>query len=222
MSDAKKQSSLIATLAVCAVFVALVSFFLPFVSISFFGTYSYSAIELIEEIIDYPEFPDVGVLISLICTVLAIVFSLLAMKKRGMEIGTIVTSAAGMILMIVAMTSDIGLGQSAIDYAAIGLWRQDIYPNNKNLPLLAKIQLLPPSLHRNLFPLLLSRLLQIRRSVLSAKRFRRKVLHFADSVVLQSTIANPFRLNRLPCQSQLLIPAQHQHLSLHPRRKMAR
>lgn len=122
MSDAKKQSSLMATLALCAVFVALVSFFLPFVSISFFGTYSYSAIELIEEIIDYPEFPDVGVLISLICTVLAIVFSLLALKKRGMEVGTIITSAIGMILMIVAMTSDIGLGQRAIDYAAVGFY----------------------------------------------------------------------------------------------------
>lgn len=122
MSGTKKQLSLMAILAVCAVFVALISFFLPFVSISFFGTYSYSAIELIEEIIDYPEFPDVGVLISLVCTVLAIVFSLLAMKKRGMEIATIITSAVGMVLMIVAMTSDIGLGQSAIDYAAVGFY----------------------------------------------------------------------------------------------------
>lgn len=122
MYDPKKQSSLMATLAVCAVFVALISFFLPFVSINFFGTHSYSALELIEEIIDYPEFPDIGVLISLICTVLGIVFSLLAVKKRGMEIGTIVTSAVGMILMIMAMTSDIGLGLSAIDYAAIGFY----------------------------------------------------------------------------------------------------
>ena len=126
MSDAKKRSSLLATLAVCTVFVALISFFLPFVSINFFGTYSISAIELIEEIIDYPEFPDVGVVISLICTILAIVFSLLALKKRGMEIGTIITSAVGMILMIVAMTSDsdigLGLSLSAIDYAAIGFY----------------------------------------------------------------------------------------------------
>lgn len=122
MSDTKKQSSLMAILAVCAVFVALISFFLPFVSISFFGTYSYSALELIEEIIDYPEFPDVGVIISLACTILGIVFSLLALKKRGMEVGTIIASAVGMILMIAAMTSDIGLGQSAIDYAAIGFY----------------------------------------------------------------------------------------------------
>lgn len=122
MFNVKKPSSLLTTLVVCADFVALISFFLPFVSISFFGTYSYSAIELIEEIIDYPEFPDVGVLISLACTVLGIVFSLLAMKKRRMEIGTIVTSAVGMIFMIIAMTSDIGFGQRAIDYAAIGFY----------------------------------------------------------------------------------------------------
>lgn len=126
MSDTKKHSSLMAILAVCTVFVALISFFLPFVSISFFGTYSYSALELIEEIIDYPEFPDVGVLISLVCTILGIVFSLLALKKRGMEVGTIITSAVGMIFMIVAMTSDIGLGQSAIDYAAIGFYLYEI------------------------------------------------------------------------------------------------
>lgn len=126
MSDTKKHSSLMAILAVCTVFVALISFFLPFVSISFFGTYSYSALELIEEIIDYPEFPDVGVLISLVCTILGIVFSLLALKKRGMEVGTIIASAVGMIFMIVAMTSDIGLGQSAIDYAAIGFYLYEI------------------------------------------------------------------------------------------------
>ena len=122
MYDPKKQSSLMATLAVCAVFVALISFFLPFVSINFFGTHSYSALELIEEIIDYPEFPDIGVLISLICTVLGIIFSLLALKKPGTEVGTIIASAVGMILMIAAMTSDIGLGLSAIDYAAVGFY----------------------------------------------------------------------------------------------------
>ena len=122
MSGVKKRSSLLATLAVCAACVALVSFFLPFVSISFFGTYSYSAIELIEEIIDYPEFPYVGVPISLVCAILGIVFSLLALKIRGMEVGTIITSIAGMVIMIVAMISDLGLGISAINYAGIGFY----------------------------------------------------------------------------------------------------
>ena len=115
-----------AMLAVCAVFVAFVSFFLPFVSISFIGTYSYSAIELIEEIIDYPEFPYVGVPISLICTILGIIFSLLALRIRGMEVGTIITSAVGMLIMIVAMISDLGLGISAINYAAIGFYLYEI------------------------------------------------------------------------------------------------
>ena len=126
MSDAKKQSSLMATLAVCAVFVALISCFLPFVSISFFGRYSYSAVDFIEEIIDDPEFPDVGLLISVACTILGIVFALLALKKRGMAVGTTITSTTAMILMIVAMTSDIGLGQKAIDYAAIGFYLYEI------------------------------------------------------------------------------------------------
>lgn len=126
MSDAKKQSSLMATLAVCAVFVALISCFLPFVSISFFGRYSYSAVDFIEEIIDDPEFPDVGLVISVACTILGIVFSLLALKKRGMAVGTTITSTTAMILMIVAMTSDIGLGQKAIDYAAIGFYLYEI------------------------------------------------------------------------------------------------
>ena len=122
MSDAKKQTSLMATLAVCAVFVALISFFLPFVTINFIGEHSYSAIDCFEEIMDDPEFPDLGLLISMGCTVLGVFSALFALKERGMEVGTIVTSVAGLIFMLIAMSSDIGFGLKAIDYAGSGFY----------------------------------------------------------------------------------------------------
>ena len=126
MSDTKKHSSLSATLAVCTLFVALISFFLPFVSINFLGKHSFSTIELIKEIIDHPEFPEAGLLISLVCTILGIVFSLLALKNRGMAVGTIITSAVGMVFMIVLMTDKSGYGLSLIDYAGIGFYLYEI------------------------------------------------------------------------------------------------
>ena len=126
MSDTKKHSSLSATLAVCTLFIALISFFLPFVSINFLGKHSFSTLGLIEVIIDHPEFPEAGLLISLVCTILGIVFSLLALKNRGMEVGTIITSAVGMVFMIVLMTDKSGYGLSLIDYAGIGFYLYEI------------------------------------------------------------------------------------------------
>lgn len=123
MSDNKKQLSLMAILTACAVFVALVSFILPLFSINFIGIHSYSGCDAIRDALsnsDYPEF-GIGIAVCLIFTILSIICSLMALKDNSFCGGTIVTSAIGMLLMIVAMSGDSDILRP-IDYAAIGFY----------------------------------------------------------------------------------------------------
>lgn len=125
MPDTKKQSSIMAALTICVVFVALISFFLPLYSVNFFGTYSYSGFDAVMDAMDDPEFPELGIALCLACSIIGMGCSLMAMKNSKAGIGTIVTSAVGMILMIVAMSDDSDI-LKAIDYAAVGFYLFEI------------------------------------------------------------------------------------------------
>ena len=121
MSGTTKQTKLMSALALCAVLVALISFFLPLFSVSFFGTHSQSAMDVIMESSDFSDMPELGVVLSLGCTVLSLVFSFLSLKMCGAGAGTIVTSVLGMIMMMVAMSDD-SYYVKLIDYAAVGFY----------------------------------------------------------------------------------------------------
>lgn len=121
MPDNKKKSSLMATLAACAVFVALISFFLPLYSVNFFATFSYSGFDAVMEALEDPEFPELGIALCLVCSIISVFCSLLALGSSGAGIGTILLSATGMILMIVSLSDDSNFIK-AIDYAAIGFY----------------------------------------------------------------------------------------------------
>lgn len=125
MPDTKKQSSLMAALTLCVVFVALISFFLPLYSVNFFGTYSYSGFDAVMDAIDDPEFPELGIALCLICSTIGIICSLFAIKHSNAGVGTIITAAIGMILMIVSMSDDSDI-LKAIDYAAVGFYLYEI------------------------------------------------------------------------------------------------
>lgn len=125
MSDNKKQMSLMAILTVCAVFVALISFFLPLFSINFLGTHSYSGCDAIRDALSNPDYPELGIAGCLIFTILSIICSLMALKDNSFCGGTIVASAIGMILMVVTLSDDSDLLRP-IDYAAAGFYLYEI------------------------------------------------------------------------------------------------
>ena len=125
MSDTKKQSSLMSVLTLCVVFIALISFFLPLYSVNFFGTYSYSGFDAVMDAIDDPEFPELGIALCLICSIIGIICSLFAIKNSNAGVCIIITSAIGMILMIVSMSDDSDI-LKAIDYAAAGFYLYEI------------------------------------------------------------------------------------------------
>lgn len=125
MSDHKKQLSLMAILTVCAVFAALVSFFLPLFSINFLGTHSYSGCDAIIDAFANPDYPELGIAVCLVFTIISIICSLMALKDNSFCGGTIVTSAIGMILMVVALSDDSDL-LKPIDYAAAGFYVYEI------------------------------------------------------------------------------------------------
>lgn len=125
MADVKKEPSLMPVLTVCVVFIALISFFLPLYSVNFFITYSYSGFDAVMDAVDNPQFPELGVALCLICSIIGVICSLVAIKWSNAGVGVIITSAIGMILMIVSMTDDSDM-LKAIDYAAVGFYLYEI------------------------------------------------------------------------------------------------
>lgn len=125
MPETKKQSSLMAALTLCVVFVALISFFLPLYSVNFIGTYSYSGFDAVMDAIDYPEFPELGIALCFVFSIIGLIFAFLMLKSRDAAMGTIITSAISMLLMIIAMC-DSSDYLKPIDYAAIGFYLYEI------------------------------------------------------------------------------------------------
>ncbi len=121
-SNTKKQSSLLSVLAIIAIFVALLSFLLPFISVNFFGTQTFSGIEVIAESIDDEEMPA---MLSALCPILCVVglIDLFAtMKKNASPVAAIVVLGISMVVMIIAMADDDWDIITALDYAGVGFY----------------------------------------------------------------------------------------------------
>lgn len=126
MPDTKKQSSLMSVLTICAIFIALLSFLLPYVSINFFGTHTMSGIDFIIEAIDGEEMPALLAVICPMLSVTGLIFAFTSMKSRKASVGTIISSGLGMIVMIVAMSDGDWDIIVALDYAAIGFYLYEV------------------------------------------------------------------------------------------------
>lgn len=122
MPTSKKQTSLMAVLAVCALFIVLLSFLLPYVSVNFFGTHTISGIDFILEAIDDEELPALLAIICPILAVIALLCAFVAIKSTRAAIGTILSSIIGMVVMIVAMSDGDWDIIVALDYAAAGFY----------------------------------------------------------------------------------------------------
>lgn len=126
MPDTKKGSSPISVLTICAIFIALLSFLLPYVSINFFGVHTISGIAFIVEAIEYEELPAMLVVICPVLSVAGLIFAFASMKSSKVSVGTIVSSGIGMIIMIVAMSGgDLDI-IVALDYAGIGFYLYEV------------------------------------------------------------------------------------------------
>ncbi len=126
MLEVKKQSSLITILAICALFIALLSFLLPYVSINFLGTHTISGIDFIGEAVDNEELPAMLAVLCPILSIIGLICAFSAMKLNNASIGTLISSAVGMIIMIVAMSDENWDIIVAIDYAAVGFYLYEI------------------------------------------------------------------------------------------------
>lgn len=126
MPDTKKQSSLMSVLTICAIFIALLSFLLPYVSINFFGTHTMSGIDFIIEAIDDEEMPALLAVICPVLSVTGLIFAFTSMKSSKASVGTIISSGIGMIVMIVAMSDGDWDIIVALDYAAIGFYLYEV------------------------------------------------------------------------------------------------
>ena len=131
MSD-HKQLSQMPILAVGTALLAFISLFLPLISINFLGSHSYSTMDIFEGlggiggILEDLEPASVSLLLVLVCTLLALIFSPYARKNKKAGTGTIIVSVIGMILMLVIMTYDLGLGIKGMDYAGIGFYLYEL------------------------------------------------------------------------------------------------
>lgn len=125
MTETKKTLSMHG-LAIGASVIALLSFLFPFVQITIFEVYSFSGIVFIENAFETEEFQAIlSVLCPILCIV-GIVCTIMASKQSKAAIGTIVASAAGMIIMYAAMLVDEYGILVYIDHAAWGFYLYEI------------------------------------------------------------------------------------------------
>lgn len=122
MSLIKQKSSLMSVLAICALFVVLLSFLLPYVSVNFFGTHTLSGVDFIVTSVEGEEFPAKLAVVCPLLAVISMFCAFLAVKSTKASIGTIALSIVGMIVMIVAMADDDWDIIVAIDYASTGFY----------------------------------------------------------------------------------------------------
>ena len=126
MPVTKKQSSLMAILAVCALFVVLLSFLLPYVSVNFFGTHTMSGVDFIVEAIEDEELPAMLAMICPVLGVVGLICAFAAIKTNKASVGTIISSGIGMIVMIVSMSDNDWDIIVALDYAAAGFYLYEV------------------------------------------------------------------------------------------------
>lgn len=110
----KNRASLLALLVMCAMFLALISLFMPLASFSFIGTWSWSAMDVLLEEAGNEEMRDLIVL-CMAGSIVGGVFAAIAYKKVKLVLVSLIVAAANCVMMVAAMSED-------IDYAAIGFY----------------------------------------------------------------------------------------------------
>lgn len=110
----KNRTSLLALLVMCAMFLALISLFMPLVSVGFFGTWSWSAMDvLLEEAGDDEIRPFIAFCMA--GSIVGGIFAAIGYKKVKLVLVSLIIAAANCVMMVAAMSED-------IDYAAIGFY----------------------------------------------------------------------------------------------------
>lgn len=121
MMDQNKRRGLMATLMLCAAVIAMVSFVLPLVTISFFGKHSTSGLELVIESLDDPEFPDMFLTVSFLCSIVGVIFTMMVKRNEKLLPAVAVTSIGSLLFMLLFMTDD-SQYLKGIDYADVGFY----------------------------------------------------------------------------------------------------
>lgn len=93
MYEKKSTEQLMALLTACACGMAILCFFLPMVTVDFLGSWSSNGFDLIEEYGD----DTYAMIIPLACSVLGVLFALLASKNRKVLIVNIILSLVAMV-----------------------------------------------------------------------------------------------------------------------------
>lgn len=119
MTISKRQENLMRYLTICVLFVALIRFLLPYMSVDFLFSITYSGIELIEMRIKEGKMPGVLIVVCSVASLLSLLYVCLPKKTKKLPAILIVSSAVGMIAMIIAMSTEEDLIGEYIEYADI-------------------------------------------------------------------------------------------------------
>lgn len=122
MTISKRQENLMRYLTICVLFVALISFLLPYMSVDFLLSITYSGVELIEMLIEEGKMPGVLIVLCPVASLLSLLCVCLPKKTKKLPIILIASSAVGMIAMIIAMSTEGDLIGEYIGYADIGFY----------------------------------------------------------------------------------------------------
>lgn len=110
MIENRNNQSIIPVITICTGIVALISFFLPLIKLSFI--YSASAYELMS------DDENVAIGICFFCTIFGLISSIFTLKWPYAGYVTAILNLAGIILMIIAFSENEG----AIEYASSGFY----------------------------------------------------------------------------------------------------
>lgn len=102
-------------LSICAAAVSLISLFMPFLSVEFFGSYSESGVELLSDVFDYIDYPAGGMVVALGAALISLIFCLVALANDKISIVSAIFSIGAMVAMFIGLSED-------MDYAAVGFY----------------------------------------------------------------------------------------------------
>ena len=114
MYEKKSTQQLMALLTACACGMAILCFFLPMLTVNFFGSWSFNGFNLIDEYGDdsYP------LIIALACSAIGIILALVANKNRKVLIGNIALSIIGMTFMFILFGEEELFSEAGVGFYA--------------------------------------------------------------------------------------------------------
>ncbi len=116
----KSPSFILSVLSVFTTVFSLIAYFLPFLSVNFFGKITKTGFDLFMDVLDDFDMPEAGIALAFICSVICVVLSIVSVKARKASIGTIFFSAACMVLAYIGISED-------FDYASMGFYMFEIF-----------------------------------------------------------------------------------------------